>query len=86
MVLRKPYVINRGGQLISLFYITRVGTWSIKGPKHPYVIKERPLGKLLFHLAESALIISLLHQHIELLVQSPKVGLTTCSALALPLH
>ena len=46
MVSRKPYVINRGGQLISLFHLTRVGTWSKKGQKHPYVIKEWPLMKL----------------------------------------
>ena len=43
VVSRKPYVINRGGQLISLFHLTRVGTWSKKGQKHPYVIKEWPL-------------------------------------------
>ena len=44
--------------------------------------KQLPLP----NLVESGLNISLLHQHIKLLVQSPKVGLKICSALALPLH
>ena len=43
VVIKYPYVIYRGGQAKSLFYLTRVGTWSKKAPKHPYVIKERPL-------------------------------------------
>ena len=43
LVIKYPYVIYRGGQAKSLFYLTRVGTWSKKAPKHPYVIKERSL-------------------------------------------
>ena len=34
----KLYVIFWGGKAKQLFYLTRVGTWLGKAPKHPYVI------------------------------------------------
>ena len=37
----KSYVIRRGGSAKYLFFITRVGGWSEKGQKHPYVISEQ---------------------------------------------
>ena len=43
VVSQKPYVISRGGQYKLLLSLTRVGTWSKKAQKHPYVIKEWPL-------------------------------------------
>ena len=38
--LKKPYVIQRGGQGKTLLTLTRVGTWSKRGQIYPYIIKE----------------------------------------------
>ena len=36
---------KKGGSAKYLFFITRVGGWSEKGQKHPYVISEQSLYK-----------------------------------------
>ena len=37
----KSYVMRKGGSAKYLYFITRVGGWSEKGQKHPYVISEQ---------------------------------------------
>ena len=39
----KSYVMGRGSSAKSLLFLTRVGGWSEKGQKHPYVISEQSL-------------------------------------------
>ena len=39
----KSYVMGRGSSSKSLLFLTRVGGWSEKGQKHPYVISEQSL-------------------------------------------
>ena len=46
VVCQKPYVIEMDGQVKTLLSLTGVGTWSKKGQKHPYVIKEQPLAEI----------------------------------------
>ena len=41
----KSNVMGRGSSAKSLLILTRVGGWSEKGQKHPYVISEQSLRK-----------------------------------------